>query len=194
MRAANRVRAVVTGALAAALVATVAPAGAAGVPAPTVTVKVTTAQGVVLPNALFSAAWHTASGGRTNELLVDGENVPGTVTTIDALWTSQVYRTLARIPALAYEPRTSHLGAPTSTMPASVSTGFRFRQVGRPWSAWFDVSYAYQAGSPVNGLAGDLSIPSPYPGKAIQVQWRLHSEIADAAEETQSWKLLPNIP
>ncbi len=195
MRATTRVRAVVTGALAAALMATVPPAGAdTAVAAPTVTVKVT-AMGRTLPNAAMKATWNGTDRGHIGELIVDGHNLPGTTTTLDALWTSKAFTTYSDIPAFEFTAKTEHTGATSASLPASIQYGVRVRPAGGAWLPWRDISVPYQS---TNGVSGYLAAPryfAPVPTKRkAQFQWRMHTELSDVSQEHQEWKVLANIP
>ncbi len=163
------------------------------VPAPTVSVKVS-AQGVTLPNSTMSAHWNGADRGHVGELIVDGHQLPATTTTIDALWTSKDFRTYAGIPALTFSALTTHQGVTSSSMPASLSFGLRFRAAGKSWQPWQDLSYAYSAGAVLDGYARKVDVFAPAtPQHRVQVQWRMHTELSDVATEHQEWKLTANI-
>lgn len=168
-------------------------ASAESVPAPTVAVSVKAA-GQSLPKNTTTATWVVGKPGHNAQLNIDAYNAPGVVTVVDALWTSREFRVYPKIPAFEFELTTTHSGSPTSSMPASVAYGLRYREAGRPWSAWFDQSQAYVAGVPLQGLFRDPKITfGTTPKRKVQFQFRVHSEIEDVSRETQTWKLLANI-
>jgi len=163
------------------------------VPPPTVAVSVK-ASGVALPKATTTATWLVGGAGQQGELVIDSYNLPGMVTTVDALWTSRDFRVYAKIPAFEYIIETTHQGSPTSSMPAAISYGLRWRDAGGPWQPWRDVSEVYQAGFPLQGQQSghDLTFRSAHKNK-VQVQFRIHTEMTDGSKEHESWKVLANI-
>lgn len=169
------------------------PASAEPVPAPTLTISVE-ASGQPLPESTTTARWIVGGAGQQAELDVDAYNLPGMVTTIDAVWTSREVTVHPRIPAFEYEVTTSHEGPPASSLPASFSYGLRYREAGGRWTRWYDLAQAYEAGNPVQGVFREAAVGfASDRKKRVQLQFRVHTEIADASKEHQVWKLLANI-
>jgi hypothetical protein len=167
------------------------------VPPPTVDVAVTV-QGQLVTKKAVQAAWTYDERGHLGQLDVDGISPPGGVLTVDALWTSKDFLALRQFPQLVLEATTSHAGAPSSSMPASFTYGYRFRDAGRAWGTWQDTSVSAESGSPLTTYSlkqQPVFAPgTPLKGKRVQVQWRLHIESADPGRTTQQWVLRTNQP
>ena len=163
-------------------------AGAApAVPAPTVSVSVV-AQGVSLPKNLTKAAWTVDNPGDDGELAIDAITPPGAVTTIDATWTSREIKAFRGLPELTVKGTGTHTGTPSASTPAGVTYGTRWRAAGGAWTRWYDVYRPYAAGSSDGfELTFDYLLPKPPP--RVQVQFRLHVELADPSREEQTWQL-----
>ena len=162
------------------------------VTAPTVNVAVTL-QGQLLTKKTVQAEWTYDERGHIGQLDVDTVNPPGAVTTVDALWTSKDFLALRQFPQLVLELGASHDGAPSASMPATYTYGYRFRDAGRSWGMWHDTSAIAE---PVSKLAqvGVYAPGTPPKGKRVQLQWRLHIEAADVSRTTQRWLLRTNQP
>lgn len=167
------------------------------VPAPTVNVAITV-QGVLVTKQPIKAAWSYDERGRIGQLDLDAVNPPGAVLTVNALWTSKDFLALRQFPQLVLEATAGHTGTPTSSMPASVSYGYRFRDAGRAWGAWQDTFVSREAGNPLSGFdltqLGVYAPDIPKSGKQVQVQWRLRVDVADPGREAHRWLLRTNQP
>ena len=163
------------------------------VPAPTLAISVK-AQGQALPKSTVDGKWTVGNPGENAQLVIDARNAAGMVTVIDATWTSQTFRVYPQIPAFEYKIETTHQGAPSSSMPASFSYGFRYREAGGRWTPWYDRAEAYEAGKPLQGHFSEPAVTfASGRKKPMQFQFRIHSEIADTSNEHQVWSLLANI-
>jgi hypothetical protein len=144
---------------------------------------------VALPKTASSASWQYDHLGDDGTLTLDLKNPPGATTALDALWTSKDLRAYNAFTLLNYKATTTHTGVPTAGLPASFSWGFRYRPAGGRWSAWQDASASYTAGTPGSYRLASSIVFYRVPAKRVQLQMRLHVEITDAAQETQSWQL-----
>jgi hypothetical protein len=181
-----------TAVLAAVLAIAVVPRAEAAeaVPEPTLAVSVTAA-GQPLPKATTTASWIVGTPGAIAKLTVDSYNVPGAVTTVDAVWTSRDVKVHGGIPAMEYKVQTTHQAAPTSSMPASVSYGIRWREAGGRWSPWYDVADVYESGNPLQGISEHVQLGfGTTRRKLVQFQFRIHTEMADVGKDHQEWDLL----
>ncbi len=159
-------------------------------PAPTVTVNATV-NGVTVTKALTKGSWTITNVGQIAQLNVDAHNLPGMLTTVDALWTSHGFTVYKGLPLLEYKAGASHLGYPTSSMPASFSYGFRTRVPGRAWGPWNDILVGYEAGTVEQGYSTDKK----YLGTAlrsgkVQVQFRMHLELTGVSRDSQTYWLI----
>lgn len=181
------------GAMSACLALAVAPHASAGNPAPSPTVSVSvTAAGHKLPPATTKAAWNAyGTDGQQAQLVVDIHNGPGMLSTVDALWTSRNYRVYPKIPAFRYKIETEHDATPTASTPASFTFGFRYRDAGKQWSRWYDQTEVYQSGQPLQGAFRDQKLTFGGTRATLkQLQFRIHTEIADVGKEHQVWTLV----
>ena len=167
------------------------PAGAAEpVPEPTVVITVKVA-GEQAPKATSSATWTVREKGGQAQLDVDARNLPGMVTVVEAVWTSPFFRVYPKVQAFEYNFETSHLGAPSSSMAASVTYGLRYREGSGRWTPWYDQMRPYAAGITVQGLRDLPRLTFPNGRKQlVQLQFRVRTELEDASRELQVWKLL----
>lgn len=166
----------------------------AAVPPATFTVSVVSSTtGTPLPKTLVDGRWYVDIPGDGGELDIDAKNLPGTVTTLDALFTSRVTKAYRNFPVLVSRGGSSHTGYTSSSMPAEVVVGMRYRYPGRPWSRWQEYSYVSQAGVGIDGggTGGKYVVPvadKKLPSK-VQVQWHLHSVLSDVSREVHFWQL-----
>ncbi len=163
------------------------------VPAPTLAITVK-AQGQSLPKSTVDGAWKVGNPGENAQLVLTVRNAAGMVTVIDAVWTSQVFRVFPKIPAFQYQLENAHDGAPTSSMPAFYSSGYRYRNVGGAWTRWFDKAEVYQAGIPHQTRFSDPTVTFEKGRRTpVQFQFRIHTEIADTSVDQQMWSVLANV-
>lgn len=179
---------------AAAALATVPAQADEKVPPATFTYKVVNAvTGTSMPRALITGTWYVDVPGDGGELDIEAENLPGTVTTLDATFTSRVTKAYRDFPVLIYRGGSSHTGYTSASMPAETTVSLRYRYPGKAWSRWTDYSYVPQAGVGLGGggTGGTYVVPvadKKLPSK-VQVQWHLHSVLGDVSRELHTWQL-----
>lgn len=160
------------------------------VPEPTVTWSVTGPAGTALPKGLTKASWSSdgTARGDGGTLSIDAVNPATATTVVDATFTTRAIKAYKGFQLLALKGTTTHTGAPSSSTPASYSYGLRWRPVGGAWSRWQDVSRGYPAGGP-GGYEEHGGFNLANPPKLVQLQFRLHVEVTDAAHEVEEWQL-----
>lgn len=166
----------------------------AAVPPATFTVSVVaTATGTPLPKALVTGGWSIDVPGDGGQLDITAENAAGTVTTLDAVFTSRWTKAYRGFPVLISRGGSSHLGYTSATLAAETTVSLRYRNPGKPWSRWTDYTYVSQAGVGLDGGGTGGKYVVPVPDKKlpsqVQVQWHLHSIIGDVSREVHQWQL-----
>ena len=181
--------------LAALAAVAVVPAPAeAPVPPATFTVSVvSSATGTPLPKTLVTGKWYVDIPGDGGELDVDAKNLAGTVTTLDAVFTSRWTNAYRGFPVLVSRGGSTHTGYTSSTLAAETVVGLRYRYPGKPWSRWSEYSYVPEAGVGLDGggTGGKFVVPvadKKRPSK-VQLQWHLRSVLGDVSREVHWWQL-----
>lgn len=184
-----RVRRLVLGTVLLLALPTLPARAADAVPAPTVSVRTTWAAGAFPVKGLVKAGWRESVPGRLGTILVSGDSVAGTTTTIDALWTSRDVTVYRDIPALAFKnEQLKHQGMPPGS--CVVSYGWRSRTAGGTWSAWHDTTFALPAS--VDAQAGETRVPGWATRARHQFQWRLHVVVDDTSQVGFNWAVRAN--